>query len=84
MGSDWAPDVEGITTLTDFVDFLDELRRQAELGRIENHRLEVFLEALWGWTDDMSGRTSGAESRLPHHPSWAVVAQMLLAATVYD
>ncbi|HUR23539.1 MAG TPA: hypothetical protein VMZ73_06675 [Acidimicrobiales bacterium] len=50
----------------------------------ENSTLERYLEALAGWTSDMDGWFSNRKEVEPDQPTWSLVAQMLLAASMYE
>ncbi len=43
----------------------------------ENPELGAFLEAMKAWTEDMG-------NRLPSEPTWKTLAQMLIAAKIYE
>ena len=69
--------------LADFIDqFRDSLRRDPESW--ENNDLDSFLEALSAWTRDMDGYFTNRGEPVPDVPSWRLIAQMLLAARVYE
>lgn len=50
----------------------------------ENPTLEQFLEALGTWIADMDGYYLSRGMDVPHQPDWKVVADMLMAAKVYE
>jgi hypothetical protein len=50
----------------------------------ENPTLERFLEALSAWTQDMDGYFENRGEVTPSEPSWRLVADMLLAARMYE
>jgi hypothetical protein len=50
----------------------------------ENSRLEDFLEALAAWVHDMDGYFANRGEVTPPTPTWALLAQMLCAAAVYE
>lgn len=50
----------------------------------ENISLERFLEALAAWVRDMDGYFINRGESPPDQPSWALFAQMLCAAAVYE
>ncbi|WP_442013817.1 DUF7660 family protein [Paenarthrobacter sp. YAF11_1] len=69
--------------LADFIDqFRDSLRQDPESW--ENNDLESFLEALSAWTREMDGYFTNRGEPVPDVPSWRLIAQMLLAARVYE
>ncbi|BCW08331.1 fumarylacetoacetate hydrolase family protein [Arthrobacter sp. NtRootA1] len=55
-----------------------------EPGNWENSDLESFPEALSAWTRDMDGYFANLGEPVPDEPSWRLIAQMLLAARVYE
>ena len=50
----------------------------------ENDTLERFLRAWSAWIADMDGYFVRQGLAVPATPSWQLVAQMLLAARVYE
>lgn len=50
----------------------------------ENADLESFLRAWSAWLEDMDGFFLNLGEQIPAEPSWQLVAQMLLAARVYE
>ena len=76
----------GIKSRQDLAAFVIELSRSyEEIGDFwENDRLDIFLEALGGWTEDMDGYFKNRGEACPENPSWNLFAQMLLAAMIYE
>ncbi|BCW35138.1 hypothetical protein StoSoilA2_11940 [Arthrobacter sp. StoSoilA2] len=70
----------------DLADFIDQFRLslRQDPGSWENGDLESFLEALSAWTRDMDGYFANLGEPVPDVPSWRLIAQMLLAARVYE
>ncbi len=70
----------------DFVRFVREMLRELDSAKQqwENTTLERFLEALAGWSGDMDGYYANRGQVLPEQPSWRLMAEMLLAATIYE
>jgi len=60
----------------------DSLLEEPELW--ENADLESFLRAWSAWLDDMDGFFVNRGEPVPESPSWQLVAQMLLAARIYE
>jgi hypothetical protein len=50
----------------------------------ENDDLGSFLEALGAWVEDMNGFYQAKGGAIPLQPSWKMLAQILLAAKVYE
>lgn len=50
----------------------------------ENDTLEGFLRAWSVWLSEMDGYFLNRQETVPETPSWRLVAQMLLAAKVYE
>jgi hypothetical protein len=50
----------------------------------ENDTLERFLRAWSAWIADMDGYFVQRGLSVPGEPSWRLIAQMLLAARVYE
>jgi len=50
----------------------------------ENPDLRNFLEAMMTWVEDMDGYYQNIGEAVPEQPSWKTMAQILLAARVYE
>jgi len=78
--------VQGIQSRADLVAFIEALTEdlRSHPERWENQTLDQYLEALGSWLDDSGGfyRNQGLE--VPTSPSWKTVADMLIAATMYE
>jgi hypothetical protein len=57
---------------------------RADPARWENQTVDVYLEALAAWIDDMDGYFRNQGVKPPERPDWNVVAQALLAAGSYE
>ena len=69
--------------LAGFIDQLaDSFVEQPEVW--ENDTLERFLRAWSAWLGDMDGFFLNRGEDVPAEPSWQLIAQMLLAARVYE
>ena len=79
----WA---ELVRTREDLAAFLENLADSlAENSEVwENDMLEAFLRAWSAWIGDMDGYFANQGRPVPEAPSWQLVAQMLLAARVYE
>ncbi len=75
-----------VRTRDDFVAFVCALLNDLKSGDTpwENATLERFVEALAAWSTDMDGYYANRGEKLPEQPSWRIVAEMLLAATMYE
>jgi hypothetical protein len=73
-------------TRADLAVFLDDLAGSlaTEPDAWENDTLERFLRAWSAWIGDMDGYFANQDRPVPETPSWQLVAQMLLAARVYE
>ena len=78
--------VETIVTKADLIAFIEALRRdlQANPGEWENPSLERYLSALANWIEDSDGYYQNQNQQPPSTPSWKNVAEMLLAAKIYE
>lgn len=77
---------EEIRSRDDFVLFLERLADsfQRDDFHWENSTIEGFLRAWAAWASDMDGYFMNRGEPVPSAPSWELVAQMLLAARVYE
>jgi hypothetical protein len=78
--------VAGIKSKADLVEFVralgDDLRERPEAW--ENATLERYLSALASWLEDSDGYYQNQGRPVPESPSWRDVADMLMAAKMYE
>lgn len=76
----------GPLTRAELVAFLSQLADSfvEEPERWQNNNLEDFLRAWSAWLEDMDGYFLNRSEPVPEEPSWRLIAQMLLAARVYE
>lgn len=79
-------DVESISSRDDFVLFVIELSRDFHANglRWENNDLGSYLAALAAWVKDMEGFYSSRGQSTPQQPQWKDLANMMMAARVYE
>lgn len=70
--------------LAEFVQAMAAVARSPGVREWENDTLPRFLESLSGWISDMDGYFLNQGLREPPQPSWSLIADMLLAATLYE
>lgn len=77
---------ERVQTRDDLATFLAGLADSllAEPAAWENDTLERFLRAWSAWITDMEGYFTNRGEETPATPSWELIAQMLLAAKIYE
>lgn len=80
---DFQPQVRTREDLARFVGLLQEDLR-VNVQEWENVTLEDFLSALGGWVSDMPGWFRNQGMAEPDQPTWNLLAQLLLAAAVYE
>jgi hypothetical protein len=82
----WEQRVSSVVSKQDLADFVSVLLEHLTAHREEweNTSLEDFLEAMAAWIRvmDQSNRNLGKEP--VDSPSWAAMAQILLAASAYE
>lgn len=86
-GDDLAEIARQVKTRDDFIYFLEALTRDyKENGdKWENDRLDTFLSSLAAFADDIDGYCENTGLKAdPEAVSWRMVAEMLLAATIYE
>ena len=78
--------VELIQEREDFVTFVHALlKRLKESSQTwENRDLESYLEAMAAWVEDMDGYFQNIGQAVPKNPSWKLLAQILIAASIYE
>ena len=78
-----ARQVDSPSSLATFVRTLVEDLQQGNY-EWENATLPRYLEALGRWVEDMDGYYLGKGEPVPEQPTWKTVADMLMAATMYE
>ena len=75
-----------IRSREDFVAFAKALTKDLHDNPAtwENASLERFLEALGAWVEDMDGYYTNQGKPVPQQPDWKVLADMLMAAKMYE
>ena len=77
---------ESVASRTDLAEFIRDLVK--DLGENpeswENRDLPSFLSALGAWVEDMEGYFKNKGEPVPPSPEWRHLAQMLLAAKIYE
>lgn len=78
--------VEEIQTKVDLIEFIEELIADLEQNSSvwENSTLEDYLCALARWIEDSDGYYRNQNRPVPESPSWRNVAEMLIAAKMYE
>lgn len=79
-------DANRVRTREEFLVFLRALGRDLSDNPTswENTGLESFLGALAAWIEDMDGYYAQRGKPTPHQPDWSTVANMLMAAKIYE
>jgi len=78
--------VKHIKTRADFVAFIHSLLRdfRERPEQWENVSLEAYLEAIAAWVQDMDGYYLKGGEKVPKHPTWKNLGEILLAARSYE
>jgi hypothetical protein len=81
-----AEKLNAIKTREDFVSFVYEMSKDYRVNprSWENKDLGAFLEALAAWVEDMDGYYLNHGQPVPEKPDWKNVADMLMAAKLYE
>jgi hypothetical protein len=82
---DLRSELEHISTKEDLARFVDLLRKDflSDPDSWENADIASFLEALAAWLRDMDGYYEKLNQSI-EQPSWKIVAEILLAARIYE
>lgn len=77
---------EIINNRNDFVSFVYKLSQDYHKNpkTWENNNLESFLKALAAWVNDMEGYYLNQGLQMPDKPDWQMMANMLMAAKIYE
>lgn len=80
------PQASGATSRAELSAFIDQLADSylESPERWENDTIDSFLRAWSAWLNDMDGYFLNQGQDVPESPSWQLIAQMLLAARVYE
>ncbi|MGJ4934356.1 DUF7660 family protein [Bradyrhizobium sp. HKCCYLRH3083] len=83
---DLTQQVETINSREDLVRFIEALRNDLAENREdwENPTLDSFLEAMAAWVHSMNGYYKNLQLPVPDSPSWKTVAEILIAAKIYE
>jgi hypothetical protein len=78
--------LEGIQSREDLVRFIHALRQDFldNPDTWENDTLQRCLDALAAWINDMDGYFQNRDEPIPSQPSWQLIGQMLIAASMYE
>jgi hypothetical protein len=78
--------VPAIQTREELIAFVALLRRDLadNESQWENSTLESYLEALQAVLTDWRGRFVNRGEPVPETPSWRVIGEILMAASVYE
>jgi hypothetical protein len=78
--------IERIQSKSDLVEFIEALASDARTNadRWENSTVERYLSALARWLEDSDGYYQNQNRPVPERPSWRSVAEMLIAAKMYE
>lgn len=78
--------VDGIQSKADLVKFIEALAGdlRAHPESWENDSLDRYLTALAGWLADSEGYYRNRGLQPPASPTWKNVAEMLIAAKMYE
>lgn len=76
----------GNMTKKDFIEFMESLVNEfnTKPRKWENNNLELFLEAIVSWTEDMEGYYQNQNIPIPKNIDWSVFANILMGATMYE
>jgi hypothetical protein len=75
-----------VTTRDELVAFAKGLAAdfRKDPGAWENATVDAYLDAFAAWVEDMDGYYANRGEPEPTTPSWRVVADMLMAAKMYE
>lgn len=78
--------VEAIASREELVSFVRSLGQahSQEPSWWENVDLPSYLEAFAAWVEVMDKAYRNRDETLPSEPSWKMIGEMLLAATMYE
>jgi hypothetical protein len=80
-------EAEAVRSRQQLADFIDKLRDEARANpeRVENIRIEDYLEAMSAYLRDFPGLiTNKVWSASAEDPTWALFAAVLAGAVIYE
>ena len=77
---------KGINTRDDFVKFLENLSSNARnnISEWESKDLPSYFESMASWVEDMDGYYLNQKLPVPENVNWTFIADILMAARVYE
>jgi hypothetical protein len=78
--------IKDIKTKNDFLEFLKYLINDLKLNpeKWENYDLNSYLEGVQAWIEDMEGYYKNTNQKVPEDINWQFIANVLLAAKMYE
>ncbi len=78
--------VENIKSREDLIKFINYFRKDLQSNGAEwkNVTLEDYLEAMEAWVTDMDGYYVNNNEIPPKQPSWKIIADILIASSMYE
>jgi hypothetical protein len=75
-----------INTREDFIQLLEFLSSNArnELSEWENKDLPSYFESMASWVEDMDGYYLNQKLPVPENVNWKFIADILMAARIYE
>ncbi|WP_259282377.1 hypothetical protein, partial [Enterobacter sp. EC_62] len=77
---------KGINTRDDFIKFLENLSSNSRnnLSEWESKDLPSYFESMASWVEDMDGYYLNQKLPVPENVNWTFIADILMAARVYE
>lgn len=78
--------IENIDSREDFINFLDELRRDKEQRSKEwqNKEITSYLEGICSWVEDMNGYYKNMNIDKPLDINWKFIAVLFYVGKIYE
>ncbi len=78
--------IEAISNNKDLADFIEALRADLVTNpdEWESTNLESFLEAMSAWVRSMENAYKNTGREFPSQPNWAMMADILYTAKIYE
>ncbi|MBA5806706.1 hypothetical protein F9883_02240 [Morganella morganii] len=75
-----------INTRENFIQFLEFLSSNARnnMSEWENKDLPSYIESMASWVEDMEGYYLNQNLSVPENVNWTFIADILMAARVYE
>ena len=83
---DWYNKIENVSNKQQFLEFVNLLSTdyQKNIDEWENKSIDLFLQAIEGWMEDMEGFYENSGLDTPKNIVWKLLSIMLYVGKIYE